>query len=83
IPRPPNAFIMFRKDLVRGGWLKESVERDQRCHSRVAGHVWNSLSPEQRAPYHAAAEREKQEHARLYPDYKYHPSGQKKKGSKR
>ena len=79
IPRPPNAFMLFRSDF----WAKEknkiTVERDHRMISRIAGLEWNKLSEAQRAPYRGMAERAKQQHAQLYPNYKYTPVFKKEK----
>ncbi|KAI6133355.1 hypothetical protein EDD16DRAFT_1699471 [Pisolithus croceorrhizus] len=80
IPRPPNAFMVFRSWLWNQDNLK-SVERDNRNVSRIAGRIWNDLSDEQRAPFRKMADEAKMRHAQLYPDYKYTPSFRKAKKS--
>ena len=83
IPRPPNAFMLFRSDF----WAKEknklTVERDHRMISRIAGLEWNKLSEAQRAPYRNMAELAKERHAQVYPNYKYTPVFRKERSSSR
>ncbi|KIM54235.1 hypothetical protein SCLCIDRAFT_99844, partial [Scleroderma citrinum Foug A] len=76
IPRPPNAFMVFRSWLWNKDNLK-SVERDNRNVSRIAGRYWNELTNEQRAPFRKMAEEAKVRHAELYPEYKYAPTFRK------
>ncbi|KAL4068360.1 hypothetical protein V8B97DRAFT_2009021 [Scleroderma yunnanense] len=76
IPRPPNAFMVFRSWLWNKDNLK-SVERDNRNVSRIAGRYWNELSEEERAPFRKMAEEAKARHAQLYPEYKYTPTFRK------
>ena len=73
IPRPPNAFMIFRSELWRKEKIKRTVERDHRNISRIAGSLWNRLSTTDQVPYRRAAEEAKRIHAQLYPDYKYAP----------
>lgn len=80
IPRPPNAFMVFRSWLWNKDDLK-SVERDNRNVSRIAGRLWNDLSDEKRAPFRKMADDAKMRHAQLYPEYKYTPSFRKAKKS--
>ncbi|KAG1716799.1 hypothetical protein ID866_397 [Astraeus odoratus] len=72
IPRPPNAFMVFRSWLWNEDNLK-NVERDNRNVSRIAGRYWNELSEEGRAPFRKMAEEAKARHAQLYPEYRYAP----------
>ncbi|KAI0935818.1 hypothetical protein AcV5_004135 [Taiwanofungus camphoratus] len=83
IPRPPNAFMLFRSDLWAKEKIKSSVERDHRQISRIAGALWNSLPEAQRAPFKRLAEAAKQHHAQLFPEYKYAPVYRKDKPVKR
>ena len=83
IPRPPNAFMLFRSDFWEKEKNKLTVERDHRMISRIAGLEWNKLSEAQRAPYRSKAERAKQQHAQLYPNYKYTPVFRKEKPTSR
>ncbi|KAI6045148.1 hypothetical protein EDC04DRAFT_204315 [Pisolithus marmoratus] len=80
IPRPPNAFMVFRSWLWNKNDLK-NVERDNRNVSRIAGSIWRDFSEEQRAPFRKMAEETKMRHAQLYPEYRYTPSFRKAKKS--
>ncbi|TBU26377.1 hypothetical protein BD311DRAFT_452418 [Dichomitus squalens] len=83
IPRPPNAFLIFRSELWNKEKIKSSVERDHRQISRIAGKYWQELSDAERAPYHVKAEEAKRLHALTYPDYKYSPVYRKDRATKR
>lgn len=73
IKRPRNAFILFRSHAVLQGLVPKDVEKDHGNISRIISHIWKSLSEEERQVWDAEAEKEKAEHRRLYPDYKYKP----------
>ncbi|KAF9021236.1 HMG-box [Hymenopellis radicata] len=75
VPRPRNAFILFRCDFVRQQTIPHSVERDHRNLSRIAGMMWRGMTEEMRKPWMAMAEREKREHAERWPEYRYKPEG--------
>jgi hypothetical protein len=77
IPRPPNAFILFRSDLWAKKRVNSNVERDHRQISRIAAGVWNGLSEEQRRPFRERAKAEKERHAQNWPNYKYSPVSRK------
>ncbi|KAF9270586.1 hypothetical protein L218DRAFT_44463 [Marasmius fiardii PR-910] len=67
ILRPSNA---FRSDLYAHIKNKNLIEHDHRQLSRMAGYMWNTLLPDRAKSYwHDLAKAE--EHARMYPDYKY------------
>ncbi|KAG8762628.1 hypothetical protein FRC11_008380 [Ceratobasidium sp. 423] len=76
IPRPRNAFILYRSWYVRQGFLSD-IENDHREISRIVGKIWKQMSPEEQAPWRAMAEEEKAEHARMYPNYKYSPNSRR------
>ncbi|TFK57695.1 hypothetical protein OE88DRAFT_1615644, partial [Heliocybe sulcata] len=73
IPRPSNAFMIFRSHFCATQIVTSTVERDHRHISRIAGHVWNSMPPADRAPFLARAREVKAQHAFLHPNYKYAP----------
>ncbi|OAX34826.1 high mobility group box, partial [Rhizopogon vinicolor AM-OR11-026] len=82
IPRPPNAFIVFRSCL----WSNEdfrSLESDHRNVSRIAGERWRNLSDDEKEPFVQMAREAKALHAKMYPNYKYSPSHRSVAGSKR
>ncbi|KAJ7334858.1 hypothetical protein DFH08DRAFT_879527 [Mycena albidolilacea] len=70
IPRPRNAFILFRCDYTRQNERKTKA-CDQNDVSRMVGSIWRNMTQEQRAPWVVMAEAEKKRHAVLYPGYKY------------
>ncbi|KAJ7153016.1 hypothetical protein C8R46DRAFT_480069 [Mycena filopes] len=72
IPRPRNAFILFRCDYGRQN-PRKGKDRDQNDLSRVVGTMWRNMTVEQRAPWVFMADEEKRKHAALYPGYKYIP----------
>ncbi|KAK7029655.1 hypothetical protein VNI00_014353 [Paramarasmius palmivorus] len=76
VPRPPNAFILFRSDYWKREKLhvEEEREKDHREISRLAARTWNELPAEQKEYYKNMALIKKAEHARRYPGYKYAPS---------
>ncbi|CAE6389779.1 unnamed protein product [Rhizoctonia solani] len=76
IPRPRNAFILYRSWYVKQGFLT-GIENDHREISRIVGRIWRQMSPEERAPWGVMAEKEKAEHARMYPNYKYSPNSRR------
>ena len=74
IPRPRNAFILFRCDFVAQKKIPASVEPDHRNISRIVGRVWKAMSDEERRPWVENAKKERETHKRLYPQYRYSPS---------
>ncbi|CAO1631860.1 unnamed protein product [Parajaminaea phylloscopi] len=83
IPRPRNAFILFRSHAVRTGLVPKDMERDHRNISRIVSLMWNSLSESDRETWQQEAQKEKEQHALLYPDYKYRPGAPKQAKAKR
>jgi hypothetical protein len=83
IPRPPNAFMIFRSDLWRKRKVDPEVERDHRNISVIAGILWRKLPPEEQKPYQLRAIQEKQRHALANPGYKYSPVVRKEKSGKK
>ncbi|KAK7028308.1 hypothetical protein R3P38DRAFT_919684 [Favolaschia claudopus] len=77
IPRPRNAFILFRCDYTRQNakGTKRSNQNDVSC---VAGTIWRNMTEEERRPWVVLAEEEKKRHAALYPGYKLIPRSKKR-----
>jgi len=75
IPRPRNAFIIFRTQFSSRYRTSRDVKRGTaNAHiSKAAGETWQSLGVEGQAKYKRQAEREKAEHRKQYPDYSYTP----------
>ncbi|KAK1231231.1 hypothetical protein PQX77_005655 [Marasmius sp. AFHP31] len=80
IPRPRNAFILFRCDFVKQKKIPEHVEANHRNISRIAGMVWRGMSTGQRAPWVGFAEVEKRRHGERWPGYRYRPGGGEGRG---
>ncbi|KAI0762559.1 hypothetical protein C8Q74DRAFT_161803 [Fomes fomentarius] len=70
IPRPRNAFILFRSDKCRE--LK-GLERDHRMISRIIAEMWKNGPRAQKEYYQHKAAMEKEKHDREYPGYRFAP----------
>ncbi|KAJ3267301.1 hypothetical protein HDU77_000014 [Chytriomyces hyalinus] len=74
VPRPPNAFILYRKDTQPRLVLEyKGKGRSSRDFSSMVGQMWKSESPVIKAYYQSMAKDRLAEHRRLYPDYCYRP----------
>ncbi|TFK18273.1 hypothetical protein FA15DRAFT_710023 [Coprinopsis marcescibilis] len=79
IPRPRNAFIIFRSHLnshypPENRKTTDGSKINQSDVSKDAGKVWHSMSAEEKQPFFDKADREKREHSLLYPNYSYAPN---------
>jgi hypothetical protein len=74
IPRPPNAFMLFRSDFLKRGIIPTHVERRQQNLSRIAGQCWNLLSSEEKEKWQEEAAKVLIEHQKRNPDYKFKPA---------
>ncbi|KAJ7591134.1 hypothetical protein C8J56DRAFT_553703 [Mycena floridula] len=81
IPRPPNAFILYRSESLRE--IKrmqrempqvQHHETKQQVLSRVIGESWQIMSQEERDVWHAKAAKVQADHQLRYPGYKFTPS---------
>ncbi|KAI0312113.1 high mobility group box domain-containing protein, partial [Amylostereum chailletii] len=75
IKRPRNSFIIFRCDYVRdhSGTALTGSDKYKRLSKRAAD-AWRKLPRAKKAEYVQLSAKEKEEHARLYPDYIYRPN---------
>ncbi|KAI5963491.1 RFG1 [Candida pseudojiufengensis] len=73
IPRPRNAFILFRQKFHQTVLDEGSVIRTNPEVSRELGRRWRSLTSIEKQHWNNLAEEEKKNHALKYPDYKYAP----------
>jgi hypothetical protein len=78
VPRPRNAFIIFRCEYSRKHARdpSDSSDRSSRCDktlSKRAGEEWRRLSAAEREQYKVLAEQEKLTHALQNPDYRFKP----------
>lgn len=83
IPRPRNAFMLFRSAFNRENRLAKTVEKDHRHISRIIGLCWAELSEADKDTWRQKAELEKQQHALAYPDYRFKPTPRTKQAAKR
>lgn len=83
IPRPRNAFMLFRSAFHREKRLAKSVEKDHRHISRIIGLCWAELPEAEKDVWRQKAELEKQQHALAYPDYRFKPTPRAKQPVKR
>ncbi|KAG5654272.1 hypothetical protein H0H81_005121 [Sphagnurus paluster] len=74
VPRPRNAFMIFRSEFWADSKISKSVERDHRHISRIIGHCWNQLPDHEKDVWRRKAEQEKIEHAQRYPGYRFSPN---------
>ncbi|CAK5267557.1 unnamed protein product [Mycena citricolor] len=75
IPRPRNAFIMFRQWFVQHRPSKRSLKGAGSgvSVSREASIAWHALLPDQKQYFYKLAEIEKKRHALQYPGYQFKP----------
>ncbi|KAF8414596.1 high mobility group box domain-containing protein, partial [Boletus edulis BED1] len=83
IPRPRNAFMLFRSAFAAAQKITANIERDNRHITRIIAHCWNRLSDVEKQIWHDKAAAEKVQHAERYPDYHFTPVGRAKKPKKR
>ncbi|KAF8490275.1 hypothetical protein JB92DRAFT_1333221 [Gautieria morchelliformis] len=74
VPRPPNAFILFRSDFLRNSDIPPDEESKQQTLSRLAGICWRDMSPEEQKPWHDKARKVKHDHKLQYPQFQYRPT---------
>ncbi|EPT02188.1 hypothetical protein FOMPIDRAFT_1048193 [Fomitopsis schrenkii] len=79
IPRPPNAFMLFRADFVRQKHVPGSIETSHVSLSKIIGNIWRALPLEEKERWWAQARKAKAEHKIMYPDYKFKPVHNKNK----
>ncbi|KAJ2903886.1 putative hmg box protein [Zalerion maritima] len=77
VPRPRNAFILFRQHHQSAVAQRHPGLANPEI-SRIIGKQWKNCSPEVQDYWKRLAEEEKQRHQQQYPDYRYQPRrGQK------
>ncbi|KAF8581327.1 high mobility group box, partial [Ramaria rubella] len=69
IPRPPNAFIIFRTEYIKSMATQNSTPEV----SKSLGERWRSMTPAEKAPWVEKAEEAKLQHQAANPGYKYKP----------
>lgn len=84
VPRPRNAFIIFRchytqKYLASGGSERAS-ETEKTSLSKRAGDAWRNAKPETKRYYRELADEERSRHRIDHPGYRFRPKRQKSAG---
>ena len=74
IPRPPNAFILFRSSFIKSQHVSTEVETNHSTLSKIIGLTWSNLPQEERQIWHAKAKAALEEHKRRFPSYAFRPS---------
>lgn len=80
IPRPPNAFILFRSSFIKSRHVSTQVETNHSTLSKIIGLTWQNMPHEERQFWHSKAKVAQAEHKRKFPDYAFRPSHVKSKG---
>ncbi|KAG6897063.1 hypothetical protein C0992_004382, partial [Termitomyces sp. T32_za158] len=83
IPRPPNAFMLFRADFVRQKHVPGTIETNHGSLSKIIGNCWRSLPLEEKKVWEVKAKHAKAEHKARYPDYRFRPVHNKNKEKKK
>ncbi|KAJ7191964.1 hypothetical protein GGX14DRAFT_480801 [Mycena pura] len=73
VPRPPNAFMLFRADFVRQKHVPGSIETNHGSLSKIIGNCWRALPLPEKHIWEVKAKHAKAEHKLKYPDYKFRP----------
>lgn len=79
IPRPPNAFILFRANFIRDPHVHVPSTGplsnvSPTTLSTIVGMTWRNLPEEERSLWNEKARVAREEHKRLYPSYRYQPA---------
>lgn len=83
IPRPPNAFILFRSMFIKSRHVSTEVETNHSTLSKIIGMTWQNLPDEERQKWHTKAKHAQDEHKRQFPQYSFRPIHNKAKNGER
>ncbi|OBZ65512.1 hypothetical protein A0H81_14465 [Grifola frondosa] len=78
IPRPPNAFMLFRANFVRQKHVPGSIETNHGSLSKIIGNCWRALPLDEKKIWEHRAKKEKAAHRERYPNYRFRPVHKKK-----
>jgi hypothetical protein len=73
IPRPPNAFILFRSSFIKSQHVSTEVETNHSTLSKIIGLTWQNLPHDERQVWHAKAKAALEDHKRRFPQYAFRP----------
>ena len=77
IPRPPNAFILFRSSFIKSQSVSARTEGNHGTLSKIVGLLWHTLSYEEQLVWKMKARRVYAEHRKRYPGYSFRNGGGK------
>ncbi|CAA7265646.1 unnamed protein product [Cyclocybe aegerita] len=80
IPRPPNAFILFRSSFIKSQHVSTEVETNHSTLSKIIGLTWQGLSEDERQIWHTKAKEALDDHKRKFPKYAFRPVQTRTKG---
>ena len=80
IPRPPNAFILFRSYFIKSQHVSSEIETNHSTLSKIIGLTWKNLPNEERQIWHARAKAALEDHKRKFPSYAFKPVHSKPRG---
>ncbi|EKM57717.1 uncharacterized protein PHACADRAFT_251524 [Phanerochaete carnosa HHB-10118-sp] len=83
IPRPPNAFMLFRANFVRQKHVPGSIETNHGSLSKIIGNCWKALPEAEKKVWEARAKKAKAEHKEMYPNYRFRPVHNKNKSKQK
>ncbi|KAF5376432.1 hypothetical protein D9615_008651 [Tricholomella constricta] len=81
IPRPPNAFILFRSSFIKSQHVPTEVETNHSTLSKIIGMTWKNLPDGERLLWHDKAKAALDEHKRKFPQYAFRPNQARSKSS--
>ncbi|KAJ1668662.1 hypothetical protein EV178_000338 [Coemansia sp. RSA 1646] len=77
-PRPPNAFILYRK-AKQAEVIRDNPGVSNKDVSCIIGQMWKAEDPLVQDKFREQAEMEKKKHKEMHPNYKYQPRKPKNK----
>jgi len=81
IPRPANAFILFRSSFIKSQHVSTEVETNHSTLSKIIGLTWQNLPEDERQVWHDKAKAALEEHKHNFPKYAFKPTPGKKGGT--
>ncbi|KAH6903203.1 hypothetical protein BKA70DRAFT_1433715 [Coprinopsis sp. MPI-PUGE-AT-0042] len=81
IPRPPNAFILFRSSFIKNRHVSTGVETNHSTLSKIIGLTWQNLPNDERDVWHRKAKLAEEQHRRRFPEYAFRPLHKRKEAS--
>ncbi|KAG1445792.1 hypothetical protein G6F56_009791 [Rhizopus delemar] len=72
IPRPLNCFLIYRNEMQKE-ILEQCPGANHRDLSKIIAKRWREATELEKEPFRIKSRIAKQEHTRMYPDYKYAP----------